>query len=312
MSASLPAKAKPEPPFSPAPAAGWLPWGLLAPFLAIAFVLVPVLATIDPMERFQLLDSRGDPIGSTGLIALLFIPFTLTGLLALAWTAFVERRPLATIGLAGPGAAGRFLRGALIGIATIFGVTVAIWAAGGLDAAAYGPAFANPAALLAIGILLLGFVVQSSVEEILFRGWLLSVAARKFNVAIAVLMNCIVFAFLHFTPGQPWLVTLNLVLFSLFACCWALNAGSIWGVMGWHAGWNWLLATGFELPLTGIDADLPALLVALRANGPDYLTGGAQGPEGSIFSSLFFVGGIAFVLWRTRARSPAHGRRRAE
>ncbi|HYD80524.1 MAG TPA: hypothetical protein VEC06_12010 [Paucimonas sp.] len=33
------------------------------------------------------------------------------------------------------------------------------------------------------------------------------------------------------------------------------------GVVGWHAGWSWLLATGFEVPLTGINAGVPPLLV---------------------------------------------------
>ena len=100
----------------------------------------------------------------------------------------------------------------------------------------------------------LAFAVQASVEEILFRGWLLSVVARKFNLPAAVLLSSALFAFLHFSPGQPVLVTLNVVLFALFACGWALRTGNVWGVMGWHTGWNWLLATGFELPVTGLDA----------------------------------------------------------
>jgi hypothetical protein len=70
--------------------------------------------------------------------------------------------------------------------------------------------------------------------------------------------------------------------------------------MGWHAGWNWMLATGFEVPVTGIDAHLPALAVNLSPVGSDFLTGGAQGPEGSIVCTLFFACGIAFFAWRIR------------
>jgi hypothetical protein len=33
--------------------------------------------------------------------------------------------------------------------------------------------------------------------------------------------------------------------------------------MGWHGGWNWMLAVGFELRVTALDAHLPALLVKL-------------------------------------------------
>ena len=126
-------------------------------------------------------------------------------------------------------------------------------------------------------------------EEIIFRGWMLSAVARKAGVVVAVLLVSITFCLLHYGPHQAPLVTLSTFLFSLFACAWTLRSGNIWGVMGWHAGWNWLLATGFQLPVTGIDVHLPALLVALRPQGVEALTGGAEGPEGSYLCSAFFV-----------------------
>lgn len=284
-------------PYSTEPARGWLPWGLLAPFLTLVFVILPVLATDGWLTRQGYIDARGDPIGAEGMIAFLLPAFALTGLIVIGWTLLVERRSLATIGLARPGT-GKLTAGLAIGMATIFAVVVGSWIAGAQVAGPYAPAFASPPALGAIAVLLLAFTVQSSVEELLFRGWLLSVTARKFNPAIGVAITSIVFAFLHFSPGQAALVTLNMILFSVFTCVWALRAGSIWGVMGWHAGWNWLLATGFELPVTGLDAGLPALLVTLTPAGAQYLTGGAQGPEGSIFCTLLFLAGIASILAR--------------
>lgn len=286
--------------YSAEPARGWIPWGALAPFLAVVFVAVPSIGASLVLEHFELENARGDPLGMTGLIALLLVPFVLIGLVVLGWVHFIERRSLATIGLWGANRTGSFSRGHAIGIATAFGLVAAIWVAGGLEAHGYGKAFGSPSVLMNMGFLLVCFALQSSVEEIVFRGWLLSVIARKFNIAIAVVLTSIVFAFLHYSPHQYWVVTLGTFLFSAFACGWALQAGNIWGVMGWHAGWNWLLATGFELPITGIDAHLPALLVSLTSSGPDTLTGGTQGPEGSFFCSLFFAGAIAFLVWRSR------------
>jgi hypothetical protein len=43
---------------------------------------------------------------------------------------------------------------------------------------------------------------------------------------------------------------------------------------------------------------VPALAVTLAPIGSDLLTGGAQGPEGSIMCTLFFVCGIVFFGWR--------------
>jgi hypothetical protein len=77
-----------------------------------------------------------------------------------------------------------------------------------------------------------------------------------------------------------------------------LKTRNIWGVMGWHAGWNWLLAVGFESRVTGLDMQVPALLVRLMPFGPDDLTGGAEGPEGSVFCTFLFAVAIAVLIAR--------------
>ena len=295
--------------YSLEPAKGWLPWGAFAPILCILLVAVPALTVSEIEQRFGLVDERGNPNGIAGLYSVLLFEFAAAGLLLLAWVRFVERRSFATIGLGAERGVGRtrsFVDGLAIGWATSFAVVAAIWVAGGYRVEEWFPAFSTPTAVAKIGFLLLCFVVQSSVEEMLFRGWLLSAVARKFNVPAAVALTSIVFAFLHYSPRQPWLVTLVSFLFSLFTCAWALHASrqgkGIWGVMGWHAGWNWWIAVGFDVPITGLDAGLPALLVRLVPDGPDSLTGGAEGPEGSYLCNLFFLVAIGFLIWRDRRR----------
>ena len=296
--------------FSRDPARGWLPWAWLAPILLVLFNAVPVIAMDGWMEARGWSTPRGEPVGLAGLHALLWIGFAPTLLLVQAWVWWVERRSLASIGLTGAAPLKTFLRGLAIGFATIALVVGAIRAAGGMQAVGIGPAWRSPSALLQIAMLLPAFVFQSSVEEVMFRGWLLSTVARKANVLVAVLLVSATFGLLHYSPHQPLLVVASTVLFSLFACAWVLRTGNVWGVMGWHAGWNWLLAVGFELPVTGLDAHLPALLVALRPQGGDVLTGGAQGPEGSVLCVAFFILAIAWVQLRARkgrAALPAPG-----
>lgn len=285
-----------KPLFSPEPHRGWLPWGALAPFLCIAFVVASLLGTSPWMESLGLQTAEGDPIGLTGLYVFLLIPFAFNGLLILVWVWLVERRPLSTIGLTGPAPVKTLLRGVLIGAATILIVVAAVGLAGGYEMAGVGPALASPAALGSMAFLLICFIVQAGVEELMFRGWLLSVVSRKWGLPAAVVVTSLVFTFLHWSPGQHWLPMLSSFLFSAFACFWAIRAGNIWGVMGWHTGWNWLLSIGFELPVTGLVVDLPALLVRLIPKGPDSLTGGADGPEASWLCSLFFLIGIAVLL----------------
>ncbi|WP_395646033.1 lysostaphin resistance A-like protein [Terricaulis sp.] len=284
--------------FSPEPAKGWLPWGVLAPFLLILFVAAPVILTDAPFIQWGFVDDRGNPIGESGLYAFLLIPFALTGVLVFAWVLLVERRPLRTIGLTPKVGAMTFLRGLCIGVATIGAVVAGIWAVGGYHADGFGRAFASPRDLIVITILLACFMLQASIEEIIFRGWLMSVLARRFNVVVAVIVTGLVFTALHYGPGQKLIVMAGTFLFSAFACAWALKAGNIWGVMGWHTGWNWFLATAFELPVTGFDAGVSALMVKLVPQGTDLITGGAQGPEASVICLSFFTGATAFLLWR--------------
>ena len=293
-------------PYSPAPARGWLPWVWLAPILMILFNAVPVVAMDGWMQARHWSTPTGDPIGLAGLHALLWIGFAPTLMAVLAWVRFVERRSLATIGLVGPRPAQDTLRGFGIGMAMILVLVLAIWAAGGLRAQGVGVAWGSTASLASAGALLLGFAFQAGTEEIIFRGWLLSTLARKSNIALAVVLVSLVFTLLHYSPHQPLRVVLVSFLFSLFACAWALREGHVWGVMGWHTGWNWLLATGFELPVTGLDAGLPALLVALRPQGADALNGGTVGPEGSWLCSLLFAVALVGMAWR-RVRKQRQG-----
>jgi hypothetical protein len=54
------------------------------------------------------------------------------------------------------------------------------------------------------------------------------------------------------------------------------------------------------LPLTGIDVGIPALLVDLEPSGPTWLTGGAEGPEGSVLCLAVFSVATAWLLFAPR------------
>ncbi len=54
--------------FSPEAHRGWLPWGLLSPFLCIAFVVASVLGTSPWMESLGLEDADGDAFGGDQLM----------------------------------------------------------------------------------------------------------------------------------------------------------------------------------------------------------------------------------------------------
>ena len=69
------------------------------------------------------------------------------------------------------------------------------------------------------------------------------------------------------------------------------------------------LAVGFELRVRALDTQLPARLVKLTPVGPDYLTGGIQGPEvGSSAPWFLLVGSrITFRVQNEKWRYCASG-----
>jgi uncharacterized protein len=277
---------------------GWMAWGAFAPFLALVLVGTSLETVLFTLRHFHLVDEVDGPVGPLGLVTFLFFPLAALGLVVFAWVRFVERRTLATIGLVPFDRAKRFVRGHLVGMAMVCLVAFGIWVAGGFEVGSVGRALHSPRALVEAVVLLAGFAVQSSVEEIVFRGWLLSLVAHRLNLVWAVVLSSTAFTLLHYEGSiQPPLFTLNVFLFAIFACFWALRYENVWGVMGWHAGWNGLFVIGFELRITGLDAHLPALLVKLTPKGPRALTGGAEGPEGSVVCTLLVLGAIAILAW---------------
>lgn len=301
--------------FSAEPAKGWLPWGVLAPVLGLLFLIVGSLIEEPLLRLIVRLDDRGLPVDTAGLMAFLLIGFGILLAIVLLWVRWVERRSLASIGLVGPTPLRRFLHGHVVGALSILAIIAVMALAGGLVAttsvapAEPSTAWASPEALLSIVLLLLAFAFQASVEEILFRGWLLSVLAKKFNLVLAVLLSSALFTLAHFGRDQPVLVTLSNLLFALFCCAWVLRTRNLYGVMGWHAGWNWLLAVGFGLPVTGIDVGIPALLIDLTPAGDAWLTGGSEGPEGSVVCVAYFLLAIVALQLRTHrspTSAPAH------
>ena len=93
-------------------------------------------------------------------------------------------------------------------------------------------------------------------------------------------------------------------VFAIFACAWVRRSNSIWGVMGWHTGWNWFGGTGFDVPITGLESYLPALVVKLVPVGPAWLNGAGEGPEGSVFTLAMLTVASLSLLLLARSREP--------
>ena len=140
---------------------------------------------------------------------------------------------------------------------------------------------------------LLADVVGALGEELYGRAAILLVAERFLGWKGAVLVSGLMFVVIHLgNPGASaiWLVRLG-IQGALLAYA-VYRTGSLWWSVGYHAGWNWASAPLFGAAGSGyLDQ---GHLFDFLPYGSVWLTGGAVGPEGSLFAFLAVV--MAFVL----------------
>jgi membrane protease YdiL (CAAX protease family) len=286
-------------------------WTLAAMLLALVFItLGQILGALPAMATGFLSEQNADDWRQLAYI--LFAAFGCGAAITIGWVILFERRGVREIGFNGKGLA-RFARGYAIGLAFLLVVVGIIWGLGGYAVAGPG-AFQTPglgAALIPIVVLLFGFIVQGSTEEIIFRGWLMQVIASRHGLWAGVILNSLLFALVHGANIAPskelYLGLANIALFGLFITLYAAREGSLWGVCGWHAAWNWLLGLGFSLEVSGAAIDATPLIVDLSTNADVawWITGGAFGPEGSVVTTAALLLGTLVLL--VRGRTQDHG-----
>jgi len=200
--------------------------------------------------------------------------------------------------------AGDPLKGAGLGFAlgaapAILAMVVAV-PAGGAGWSPDGGAFGSWAA--AIGGLALILVPAAFSEELIFRGFGYVALTRAFGRLGPAVVLSVLFAAAHI--GNPNVTTLGLVNVGL-AGVWLSAAfwlpGGIWTATGTHLGWNITLAA-LGAPVSGLAFTLPMLDYA--TGGPQWLTGGAFGPEGGVIATLIVGVSTVALLRRTTHHAP--------
>ena len=269
-------------------------WSIAAIVLTVVFVILGQFGAVLPVMAtgwFGPDNSEAWP----QLTYILVAAFGLGAILLSLWVWLFERRGLGTIGLNANGPM-RFVRGYLLGLAFLVAVVGIIYALGGY--VIEGAGSLAPAALIPVGALLIGFIIQGSTEE------LMQLLASRHGLVLAVIVNSVLFGLFHgmnIEPGRElYLGLANIVLFGLFISLYAAHEGSLWGVCGWHAAWNWLLASGFGLNVSGQEVPITPMVANLAdAEGAIWwVTGGIFGPEASVVTTGVLAAGTIFILIR--------------
>lgn len=247
-------------------------WGLA--FYGIAFLMLQSLAT-------QVASARD--LGYGGLWSMLlqetgnFLAAVIPALIL----ARIERRRWGAYGLPLKQAFGRlFWTGALWGFLAISLLIFAIYERGAFVSGhiiLHGPRLARFAAFW-----LVYFVSVGLFEDFWLRGYSLVTLAKGIGFwPAAAILSCL-FGLLHLrNKGEHWSGVLLAAFIGLFFCVTLRRTGSLWFAVGFHTAWDWGESFFYSVPDSGWVA--PGHLLSSSLRGPDWLTGGSVGPEGSVF-----------------------------
>ena len=202
----------------------------------------------------------------------------------------IEGRPFGEFGLPARGAFGRnFWVGTLWGIVSLTVLMLVLRATGAFTFGSlnlHGGRIVKFALYYAVFFLITGFF-----EEFLLRGYSQWVLARGMNFWPAAALLSISFGYIHgANPGEARIGLVAVVAIGFFFCLTLRRTGNLWWAVGFHMAWDWGESFLYSVPDSG--TLLPRHLLNSSFQGPDWLTGGSVGPEGSY---LVFV--VIGALW---------------
>ena len=266
----------------------------------VVAVLIPMLGQLPALPLMSLF-----PEDSFGGQLVLTASFVLPMLLFFAWVRFKEKRPVASLGFRGPGGRSIVL-GALLGVAltTVTVLLNVLLGTASLAAPTWG---ALPLAV----VLLLGFAIQSSTEEISNRGYLMQAVAPRWGLVVAVVVQTVVFAAMHgANGGLTWVAWGNLCMVAVFLALWVWVTGSLWGACAFHTFWNWSQGNLWGAPVSHQKMSMSVGHYTPGEGSSDLLTGGAFGLEGSVVPLVVFIALSVVLVLVGRRRNPSTGRPR--
>jgi len=257
-------------------------WRLLV-FLALLFSLVAIFAA--PLL------SLFPELGGAEAMALLLDGYLLLPLLLASWlmTRYIDHRPFASLGLSLRAPWGReFLIGALIGI-TMGAVYLLVSLLAGAVELSQGQGEWGSLAILAGG-----FMLAAIFEETLFHGYPFQTLIEGLGPYPALFLVAIVFSLFHrANPHFSLLSSINIGLAGLLLALGFLRTRALWLPIGIHFSWN-LFQVLFSFPVSGLQFGGGPLHA--KIGGPELLSGGPFGPEGSIIATTVFSLALVFIV----------------
>jgi len=208
----------------------------------------------------------------------------------------IERRPNSVYGLGGSRKLPHFLAGMAWGVTFLSLLVLTLWTTGLL---VFDGRLLSGGAILRYGAIWLGgSLLVGLAEEYFLRGYLQYTLSRGLagfyrwafktphGAALGFWTSAVFFSILfglghRSNPGESPIGLLSAGLVGLVFCFSLWRTGSLWWAIGFHASWDWGQSFLYGVPDSGTMIDHH--LLATHPVGKPIFSGGATGPEGSIF-----------------------------
>lgn len=256
--------------------------------LACAIATTAVLKRTTGANFIEL--GQGDPVQQLLAKAGLFVAFVA---LPSAMIAALFGEPAAAFGLSMHDIVGYISGGLLFGGALLSAICLLI------AVLARSVLIARPtpdvvgAMRLATNLLL--WAAGAFIEEATFRGYSFIQLYHVWGFWPAALLSCAVFTAIHWPrPKQSRWGGVFAAVSGLMLCHSVILFGSLWFAIAFHAAWNFFQSYVFGVNNSG--GPPPAAFRSWSFAGPQWLTGGQVGPEGSVLATILLATGWVAVL----------------
>ena len=138
-------------------------------------------------------------------------------------------------------------------------------------------------------ILIILVLIQGFLEEVVFRGYLMTRLAAKKGKWIAIILSSIFYlVFRMSNPSASKLDLINIFLISIVMSLLYWYFDNILVIAIFHAFWNCISGVVFGFNISGIKVS-DTIFTVEAISDKQILTGGSYGIEGSIIATVFFA-----------------------
>ncbi len=218
---------------------------------------------------------------------------------------FYEGRRLSSLGLQSNNMVWQLSTGALMGFSLM-----ALWGLIGYltGALIIEKTYSNTTGIgLGFVFAFIGVMVQTTAEELIFRGWLFQVLSNRWGYLIGAIVTSLIFAAPHAMNEDITILALvNILLLSFFFALLVWYQQSIWTLIGFHWFYNWTQFSIIGLDVTSEENIGGAIFNLAYTNNFPFVTSGVVAEDGPLMSVISIV--AILVMFKLMKNKRERGR----